>query len=116
MTLPLTPDVLEGAYEYLRRTRPFRDWNLPEPEDVKFKITRNKDTFGSYQIDGTDHIISISARLIGRTDQLLQTMAHEMVHLHQECAGMWDRNPHSKAFLKLAARVCYYHGWDPKVF
>ena len=34
--LHLTPDLLEGAYEYLRLSPPFREWRLPDGDhDLK---------------------------------------------------------------------------------
>jgi hypothetical protein len=116
MTLPLNHYVLAAAYDYLAATEPFCRWNLPEGEDVAFKVIRDRQRCGSYQRVGDTHTISISAAAIGHTTSLMQIMAHEMIHLHEEAAGMVTPAEHSAAFRKLAAVVCRFHGFDPKMF
>lgn len=37
--LHLTLEMLEGAYEYLRTTPPFRRWKLPPGADIEFHVT-----------------------------------------------------------------------------
>lgn len=119
MTLPLTPEVLAAAYDYLAVTEPFRRWNLPESEEVKFRVIKQPGYFGWYQRDGKAHVISISAAQIAYSSTLLRTMAHEMIHLHLEITGMESRGKetvHNAAFRRFAARVTKYHGFDPKEF
>lgn len=117
MTLHLTPEILRAAYDYLRVTQPFDSWNLPEGEDVRFKVTRSRRLFGCYYQDGSEHSIEISARKHGHTLTLLMTMAHEMIHLHQLSTRMHSpKTIHNAAFNKLAAEVCECHGFDPKLF
>jgi hypothetical protein len=120
MTLPLTPETLAAAYDYLRTTPPFYKWNLPESEDVKFKIGRRPKEAGRYQWDGVDHTITASVRGVGYTTSVMRFMAHEMIHLYLEKMG-WESKAHSAevhnaAFRKFAAQVCKYHGFDPKAF
>lgn len=114
----LTPKSLEAAYDYLRTTPPFKKWNLPEGEDMKFIVSRSNQTCGSYTSDNLgNHYISISQKLIGHTHNLIGTMAHEMVHLHQRLTKMETKGvQHNGAFLKLGERVCKVHGFDPKLF
>jgi hypothetical protein len=116
VTLPLTPETLEAAYEYLRTTRPLCTWNLPEGEDVVFRVGRSPDTRGWYKLEKGRHVITVSARCIGRTDSLMAVMAHEMVHLHEQYADACGSGMHSAAFNKWAAQVCAVHGFDPKLF
>lgn len=117
MTLPLDKDVLAAAYDYLAATAPFRRWNLPDSDEVTFIVVRNPALCGSYQCGtGGRHIIKISASNTGHSASLLATMAHEMIHLHEEVTGMKRASEHSAAFRKLAARVCRVHGFDPKAF
>lgn len=111
MTLRLTPDILRAAYDYLRETRPFCNWNLPEGEDVKFKVVRNR-LYG-YSVDFKQEI-AVSTYRVGRTDILMETLAHEMIHLHLDRFGV--KSQHGKAFHKAAAQVCREHGFDPKRF
>jgi hypothetical protein len=117
MALPLTREMLEQAYEYLCVTPPFRGWNLPHGEDIKFRVIRSKDFCGYHEVAKGTHIIAISTRCIGRTDSLMVTMAHEMIHTHQWITSMETTGVvHNTAFKKLAARVCAIHGFDPKLF
>lgn len=122
MTLPLTPEILAAAYDFLRATPPFIRWNLPEPEDIKFRTSRHPKSAGKYVWDPNDksHYIIASVRGIGHTDSLMKFMAHEMIHLHLRIMG-WESKGvsseiHNVAFCKLAAQVCRWHGFDPKAF
>jgi len=119
MTLPLTKETLAAAYDYLAATPPFYDWNLPDSEEVDFKVSRRSGEFGRYQWVGK-HTISLSSKAIGHTTTLLRTMGHEMVHLHLEMTGMEAKsggpNVHNAAFRRNAAKVCKFHGWDLKEF
>ena len=117
--LPLTPAVLAAAYDYLASTAPFSSWNLPDSEDIKFRVIKSRKVFAQYVWDGT-HAIEVSSGTVGQTDTLMQTMAHELTHLHLRLTGMESRsdnpNVHNGAFRKLAAKVCATHGWDLKAF
>ena len=115
MALPLTPEILRAAYDFLATTMPFCRWNMPEGEDVAFKVVRNPKVFADYRWTGR-HTIRVSGTTVGHTETLLRTMAHEMIHLHEQQSGMATSSQHTKAFWKLAARVCKYHGFDPKSF
>lgn len=117
MTLPLTRETLAAAYDYLCTTPPFNKWNLPESADIEFKIIRSIHFRGWYSTNANGrHVIAISSRCIGRTTSLLETMAHEMVHLHQGDVRMETKGIHNRAFWILAERVCRYHGFDPRLF
>ena len=120
MTLPLKPETLEAAYEYLRTTPPFSSWGLPEPDDVLFKVAKTRHKQGWYQWDGKRHTITGSQGRVGQTITLIALMAHEMIHLHLEEIGMESRSRsndvHNAAFRSLAAQVCRVHGFDPKAF
>lgn len=116
MTLPLTPDVLRGAYDYLNETEPFRRWNLPSGEDVVFHITRSRNDRGLYWFENGRHNIAISTGCIGWTLSLMEVMAHELIHLHEQANRACGRGEHSAAFNRWAAQVCRIHGFDPKLF
>jgi hypothetical protein len=120
MTLPLTKEMLAGAYEYLKATPPFNKWHLPETEEVGFKVVRTRQKQGWYQWDGQRHTITGSYGRVAHTTTLMVLMAHEMIHLHLEETGMESKrgsnDTHNAAFRILAARVCKFHGFDPKAF
>lgn len=115
--LTLTTENLEAMYDYLRVTKPFCDWNLPEGEEVKFIVAKSKKIFGQYQLIDKKHTIKISQNAIGHTNSLAMTMAHEMIHLHLEESGMEMREDgHNGAFRICAATVCKVHGFDLRTF
>lgn len=116
MTLPLTPDILRAAYDFLSSTPPFARWNLPDGDDVRFIVSRDRALSGWHECDRKKHSIAISTVYVGHSTTLLAVMAHEMVHLHQVHSGMAAGGDHNRAFHKLGARVCRYHGFDPRMF
>lgn len=121
MALKLTPVNLRHAYEFLCHTEPFDKWNMPASDNFIFRVLRDKAHRGWYlhwrPIGQGANVIGISRSCIGFTDNLIRTMAHEMIHVHQHHVGMETRGvQHNAAFLKLAAKVCKAHGFDEKLF
>lgn len=123
--LHLTPAMLEAAYELLRVTPPFNKWKLPEADDVEFQVKIIPDGVAEYYYslrfrDEQDHIIAVCARGNKTMFDLLESMAHEMVHMHQR--GPVDRQVmrrsavHGVKFKRLAAQVCRVHGFDEARF
>lgn len=116
MALQFTPYTLRQAYKFLDATAPFKNWNLPDADDVVFRVVKDQTLRGWYR-RRPKHTIAISTGCVGHTYSLIQTMAHEMIHVYEEHAGICKANvEHSAAFKKLAARVCKEHGFDPKMF
>ena len=117
--LPLNCEMLAGAYDYLRITPPFREWNLPDSEDVEFRVTLSHDQ-GEHEMAGRGrrrhHIIRVSSRCIGHTDSLMMVMAHEMQHMHQDRTDQSTQAEHNAAFVMDARVVCAWHGWDLKLY
>jgi hypothetical protein len=118
MTLPLNRETIAACYDFLCTTPPFNGWNLPPSEDVKFRVVRSPDVRGWYMLGhDNSHTIAISSRCIGRTNSLVETLAHEMIHLHMGHTGMANgRAEHPRSFWILADKVCAVHGFDPRLF
>jgi hypothetical protein len=117
MSLPITTEMLARAYHYLEATQPFRKWNMPDADDVVFRAIKDPAVRGWFQIDRIGrYTIALSSRCIGHTENLMRTMAHEMIHLHQADVKMETGAEHNAAFYRLAAQVCKAHGWDVKDF
>lgn len=114
MALRLTPDMLAGAYEFLRTTQPFSGWRLPISDEVGFSVVRDPKKFADFGMENGTPIIRVSESRNGYSATLLSTMAHEMCHLRQELTG--DRGHHNANFKRMAARVCRAHGFDLKTF
>ena len=117
MAIVLTPKILEGAYEFLRTTPPFYRWKLPSGASIRFSVVRDPNLRGFYRRrkDGLVDI-AISARATGHTDTLIETMAHEMIHLYQDIHGQARDGQHNAGWKRAAERVCKVHGFDPKAF
>jgi hypothetical protein len=125
--MQLTPEILRAAYNYLSETEPFNKWNLPDGEDIGFKVT--KPAKGTGRAMGCTHCIihdpgdrcefsiDISENHHHHTASLMLTLAHEMIHVHQRhnCVNR-GKNSHDAAFKKYALEVCASHGFDPGQF
>lgn len=117
MTLPLNPETLKAAYIFLNETPPFNKWNLPDADEIRFKVVRSEANQGWHTFDGKRHLIAVSSNAIGHTFSLIALMAHEIVHVHENNSGICRADvEHSAAFWKWAEQVCRIHGFDPKTF
>lgn len=112
MPIALNAEMLAHAYDYLICQKPFSLWNLPPSEDIKFSVSKQKDRFAHHQMIGGVHHIVFSSRFVGRHELLISTMAHELIHVHQEHSCINSRNPHGKAFQRFADRICKIHEFD----
>lgn len=119
MALRLTTENLPAAYEYLRACEPFRRLGLPEADAVAFRVSGHKDRYGHMRGDvrspGAE--IAISEACVGSSAKLIETMAHEMVHLYQHIARTeTSGTQHNADFKRLARAVCREHLFDLKAF
>jgi hypothetical protein len=114
--IALNTEMLAHAYDYLCCQKPFSAWNLPHSEDVKFLVIRSADRYAHYQMVGGVHHIAVSTKFVGRHEVLIATVAHELIHLHCRAARIPMRNPHGRAFQKLADEVCKLHDFDRLTF
>lgn len=116
MTIHLTPEILEAAYNYLKTTPPFRRWKLPASDLIEFEVTGSVRFSAEHQRKSKHrHTISLSCRKIGHTLTIFVAMAHEMVHLFQ--AIKHGRSVgHNEEFHRCARTICRHHGFDPKDF
>lgn len=119
--ITLTPELLAAAYRLLHVSKPFMDWNLPDADDVRFKVVNSRYYFARFVRYGKDDpfVIEVSRNCVGTLATLLPFMGHEMVHMHLDELG-YDRKGvetlHSARFRVLAAQVCKVHKWDYKAF
>jgi hypothetical protein len=115
VTIPLTRDTLRAAYDFLNETPPFNKWNLPDGEEVEFRVVRDRSRYAWHSLVGENHVIAISSLTVGHTIGLIRAMAHEMVHVHERRSSC-NATGHSAAFMRWGAQVSEYHGFDPKDF
>lgn len=112
----LTPEVLEGAYEFLKTTPPFARWKLPAADDVSFTVIGAANIRGTFWegLPGEHMAIGISGSCLSHTTPMLVTMAHEMCHM--KAWMTWRTKTHGAVWRRLANSVCTHHGFDPKEF
>src|SRR4051812_30350497 len=119
MALEITRDMLVASYNLLCATPPFSEWGMPPSGEVGFRIIKTLNTRGTFHKAGKRErpTIGISRGCIGNLHSLNATMAHEMVHLHEDTrhAGRGDVK-HSSKFNEFADEVCDHHSFDPKLF
>lgn len=122
MAMPLNKDRLRALYDFLSECPPFCDWNMPDSDDIIFKVTRSRDTRGYHKQwhrgrTKDKHEIGISSYCCGWMSSIVWVMAHEMLHLHQAEVGMESPHTmHNAAFQKLGHVICKTMGFDPHEF
>jgi SprT-like family len=117
---PPPPDVMEpvwtmlrAAYDFLAATSPFCEWDLPPSSAITFDLENaDRSRLGYYSKRADKHVIGVRADLIGRTSELIEVLAHEVVHLHRRLKYGSGSDPHDHVFRKLARQVCSAHGFD----
>jgi len=112
----ITPNQVAACYEMLRAFPPFSKWKLPEAESVAFHTRQLRNCHGVYQWDGKTHNITISTALVDSHASLVDTVAHEMIHLYQELRGTVTKTMHNPEFHQLSRRVCNLFMYDKKRF
>jgi hypothetical protein len=124
MALPLTTDRLRLAYELLAECPPFDKWNLPHGEDVRFRVSRKMREYGQHRCTISNagrytHHIEISSMNVTTMETLLRTMAHEMIHVHEQANEVCTPHQstlHTEAFRCFALEVCKSLGFNPDSF
>lgn len=115
--LHITPALVEANYELLRLTPPFRGWKLPAPDDVEFRVDGSIECRGWYIFKDGKHILSISHRNQSTLQELTKTVAHEMIHVHEQNANACRPDvAHSWRWKRWARSVCKWHCWDYNAF
>ena len=115
--LHISPAMIEGAYELLRTTPPFRGWKLPHADDVTFVVLRKRRPFADTHFDRKKgFMVRVSHTAHTQLSTLLATVAHEMIHIRQGQLGQWHGPDHGALFNKLADQVCWYHHFDRGAF
>jgi hypothetical protein len=112
----LTPDILKNLYASLYCCYPFTKWKMPLPEEIKFVVTADPETMGTYLYDtGEDyeHTITVSAARCGQLYTVMTTLAHECVHMSfsKQKGDKWAS--HGPAFRTRCKMVGHELGFDP---
>ena len=112
----ITPEQVAAVYECLRAFPPFSKWKLPPADEVELHIGLQEDAFAHYHRDDGRHAMTISMLLVKDWQTLVETVAHEMIHLHQARAGTETRAEHNREWHRLADTVCKRFGWQRDKF
>jgi hypothetical protein len=112
--IAVTPNLMSMLYSALRATPPFCRWKLPPASELIFKVSRSVNELGTHEFTEGTHIIELSANKNSTLQTMIETMAHEMVHVREY--QLYRKTAHGRRFQKLAEAVCKIHGFDPKAF
>ena len=100
------------AYQMLRGMEPFCSWKLPAT--IQAKVVNDISMYGCFE---DPDIITISTARVWDVNQLVATVAHEMIHLRQyRLKQLDDTTPHDAYFMEQARLVCVGLGFDKENF
>lgn len=112
----ITPEACAAVYDMLRHFKPFKAWKLPPGEEVEFRVHKIKHLAEVSNYVRTDEFVMwVSSHKHPTLLDLVQTIAHEMVHIRQHYTGQ-KRLGHGKAFKSMGTRVCKELGFDERLF
>mgnify|MGYP007042149356 CR=1 FL=1 len=101
------------AYQLLRQMEPFSSWKLPLR--VETKVVSDASMYGCFE--DSPNTITISTAKVWDVNQLVATVAHEMIHYHQSKLKILDAdNAHDQFFMNCAREVCVSLGFDKENF
>ena len=72
----ITTKNLVDMYIMLKGMHPFNKWRLPPVKEVKFSVTDDADSLGTYVHDDDQHHITISRAKNGHLETVVKTMSH----------------------------------------
>ena len=99
---------------FLTQCPPFDKWEMPHEFRIKISVSRSNRACGSY--DNDPHRITISKEQCKNLCDVLETMAHEMVHLKLEIDGDPGHSEHGGKFYETMDTVCDIFGWKKERF
>ena len=109
----VTKKTILLAYQMLRGMSPFCDWKLPTK--IETKVVHDLSMYGCFE--DSPNTITISTAKVWDVTQLVATVAHEMIHLHQfRLKVLDDAQPHDLFFMDCARDVCIELGFDKENF
>lgn len=111
--MKLTSFILENLYLCMASCHPMRNWDLPAPELISFKVTRESDAMATYRFQEDlekPHIITISRLRNEHFDTVQRSLAHEICHMSFWKTNNWDK--HGIAFRNRTRQVAREFGWD----
>ena len=104
----VTPETMRASYIFLKKIS-FKGLNLPKPAEMTFEARKLKKYHGYYKYP--EHIITINTDTRS-ISQMLQIMAHEMIHVALEQNAASDHDRHDANFEELARVIEGEMGWS----
>jgi len=88
---------------------------MPLPEEIKFVVTADPDTMGTYLYDTGEeyeHTITVSSARCGQLYTVLTTLSHEAIHMsfHKQKGDKWMQ--HGQPFRTRCKMVAAELGFD----
>ena len=112
--IPVTPNTVKAAYEFLRHFPPFNRWSLPPSNKITFYVTDF--IWEDPEYDAGKHTLRVSAVKLSKYHKLIEVMAHEMIHVREHVCGKWTKKHNSAFFLKCRRQICKHFDFDPLTF
>lgn len=112
--MKLTVRHVRSVYTCLAMLPPFSAWRMPDEYRVEFGVSNSNRVFGLY--DSDPHSISVSKQQCKNFDDVIKTMAHEMLHLKLERDGDPEHSDHKGQWKQRAEEICGHFGWKTEEF
>ena len=114
----LTPAILRSVYAMLDECKPFDKWNLPDADEMVFVVGKDQHHFAwCNDANRKKIVITVHPKFHGRLSTVVETMAHEMVHVHLFRHPTLRRGgEHNAAFWRYADQICKELGFDRSRF
>ena len=94
---------------------PFCNINMPPVDEVYFFVVDDKTILGGAHKSPKHYQLHISKATQTHLETVIETVLHEMVHLHFLYRGFTDHG-HDAKFKRLANKVCDVFHLDKKTF
>lgn len=107
----ITPRAIRAVYAMLRELPPFANWKLPPARKVTFVVMDLETHLGQQQKIGPRHTIYVSRARLSHLNKVVETVAHEMVHVYLDDRGV--KVSHGTEFKKHKHQVAAAMGFDP---
>lgn len=110
----LTKQNLRKLYNCFITLPPFNEYKMPQGHKVTFEVINDNEVFGWF-INDPPRII-IDSIMNKTSQQLIETLLHEMIHLHLWYTKHNDFDQHDKKFKEIAKKVCKIYNYNLKEF
>lgn len=112
----LNEKFLKELYSAFLQAPPFCNIHMPPVDEMYFFVVDDKTILGAAHKSRKDaYQLQISRTTQTHLETVIETVLHEMVHLHFLYRGFTDHG-HDRKFRTLANKVCEVYHLDKKTF